>query len=55
MRGEGSLGLRHAVGEGELELRHEELLDVWPADIVGLLDLDHTENLDTMSKMGMNQ
>ena len=37
--------LGDTVGEGELELRDEELLDVGAADVVGLLDLDHTQDL----------
>lgn len=45
VRDEGRLGLGDAVGEGELELGLEELLDVRPADILRLLDLDDTEDL----------
>jgi hypothetical protein len=33
------------VGQRELEALDEELLDVWAADIVGLLDLNNLENL----------
>jgi len=32
--------------EGELEFGNEELLDVRPADVLGLLDLNYTENVD---------
>ena len=42
---EGRADLAHTVGERELELGHKELLDVGAADIVGLLDLNHAENL----------
>ena len=38
--------LRDAVGEGELELGNQQLLDVGTANVVGLLDLDDAENLD---------
>jgi hypothetical protein len=41
----GALRLGHTVGKGELELRCHELLDVWAADVLRLLDLNHTENL----------
>lgn len=34
-----------AVGQGELEVLGEELLDVRAADVVGLLDLDDLEDL----------
>ena len=40
----GSLG--NAVGKRELEVLGEELLDVWAADVLGLLDLDNLEDLD---------
>ena len=32
--------------ERELEVGGHQLLDVWPADVVRLLDLDHTQDLD---------
>ena len=49
VRDERRAALANAVREGELELRRKELLDVRPANIVGLLDLDDTEDLhDTM-------
>jgi len=32
--------------ERELEARDEQLLDVGPADVLRLLDLNHTENMD---------
>jgi len=35
------------VGERELEVLGYELLDVLPLDVLGLLDLDNTENLKT--------
>jgi hypothetical protein len=38
--------LRYTVGQRELELGHQELLDVGATNIVGLLDLNHTENVD---------
>ena len=41
----GSLG--YTVREREFEVLGEELLDVWALDIVGLLELDHFENLST--------
>ena len=34
-----------AVGEGELEALDENLLHVWAADVVGLLDLNNLEDL----------
>jgi hypothetical protein len=34
------------VRKRELEAGNEDLLDVRPADVLGLLDFDHTENLD---------
>jgi hypothetical protein len=34
------------VGQRELEVLGEELLDVWSADVVGLLNLNDLENLD---------
>jgi hypothetical protein len=37
------------VGKGELEALDEELLDVWAADIVGLLDLNNLEDLRRVS------
>lgn len=39
----GSLG--DAVRKRELEVLGEELLDVWAADVLGLLDLDNLEDL----------
>ena len=43
---EGALGADvDAVGEREAQLGDEELLDVRPADVLRLLDLDHAENL----------
>ena len=47
MRNEGRADLLDAVGEGELELGHQELLDVGAADILGLLNLNNTEDLFT--------
>jgi len=46
VRDEGGAHLLDAVREGELEAGLEELLDVGTADILGLLELDHTENVD---------
>jgi hypothetical protein len=34
------------VGQRELEVLGEELLHVWSAEVVGLLDLNNLENLD---------
>jgi len=34
------------VGQRELEVLGEELLDVWAAEVVGLLDLNNLKNLD---------
>ena len=45
MRNKGRADLGDTVGEGELELRDEELLDVWAADVITLLDLDDAEDL----------
>lgn len=42
----GRSALADAVGEREPEVGGEELLDVWAADVLVLLDLDHTENVD---------
>lgn len=33
------------MGEGELEALGEELLDVWAANVIGLLNLDNLEDL----------
>ena len=43
---EGRADLRDTVGKGELELGHQELLDVGTADVVPLLDLDNTKDLE---------
>ena len=45
VRDEGRADLLDAVGERELEVRREQLLDVWAADVGGLLDLDDAEDL----------
>lgn len=45
---EGRTELRNAVGKGELDVGSEELLDVGAADVLGLLDLDNTEDLMTV-------
>lgn len=34
-----------AVGQRELEVLGEELLDVWSAEVIGLLDLNDLEDL----------
>ncbi len=49
VRNEGRADLGDTVGEGELELRDQELLDVGAADVLGLLDLDNTEDLRVVS------
>jgi hypothetical protein len=36
------------VGQRELEVLGKKLLDVWSADVVGLLDLNDLENLNKM-------
>ena len=48
--GEDLLGglLGDTVGERELEVLCEELLDVWAADVIGLLNLDDLEDLYTV-------
>lgn len=43
-------GLGNTVGEGELEVLGEELLDVGAADVVGLLDLNNLEDLQKKGK-----
>lgn len=53
MEGAGPLGdkhllcraLRHAVRQRELQVLGDKLLDVWTADIGGLLELDDLEDL----------
>jgi hypothetical protein len=42
---EGAATFLHTVGEREMETRSKQLLDVWTADILGLLDLDDPEDL----------
>jgi len=37
--------LGHTMRKGELQVGGEDLLDVWAAEILGLLDLDDTEDL----------
>ena len=37
------------MGQRELEVLDEELLDVWAADIVGLLNLDNLEDLGSVN------
>jgi hypothetical protein len=39
------------VRQGELEALNEELLDVWAADVVGLLDLNNLQDLHTVSRV----
>lgn len=39
-------GLGDTVRQRELEVLGEELLDVWAANVVGLLDLDDLEDLN---------
>lgn len=34
-----------AVGQRELEVLGEELLDVWSAEVIGLLNLNNLEDL----------
>lgn len=38
--------LRATVGQGEAKLGSDELLDVWSADVLGLLNLGHLKNVD---------
>ena len=45
VRDEGRADFLDAVGKGELELGNQKLLDVGPANIVGLLNLDNTQDL----------
>ena len=47
MRDDGRADPRDTVGERELELGYKELLDVGAADILGLLNLNNTEDLFT--------
>ena len=47
VRDEGRADLANTVGERELELGDKELLDVGAADILGLLNLNNTEDLFT--------
>jgi len=42
---ENRAGLGDAVREREFEIGNEKLLDVWPSDVIRLLDLNHTKNL----------
>jgi len=42
-----------AVGQRELEVLDEELLDVWAADVIGLLNLNDLENLDVSETRSM--
>jgi len=42
---EGRTELGHTMRKGELQVGDEELLDVRAAEILGLLDLDDTEDL----------
>ena len=46
MRNKGRADLGDTVGEGELEVGNHELLDVRAADIIALLDLNNTEDLE---------
>ena len=48
VRDEGRADLLDAMGERELQVRREQLLDVRPADVGGLLDLDDAEDLVDM-------
>jgi hypothetical protein len=45
VRNEGALRLEDTVSQRELELGDKELLDVWAADVLGLLNLDNAEDL----------
>jgi hypothetical protein len=51
VRDEGRFCLPNPVGEGELELGNEELLDVRAANVIRLLELDDTENLQLSSQI----
>lgn len=44
--GECRAGLLDTVREREFQLWCQELFDVWSADILGLLNLHNTENVD---------
>jgi hypothetical protein len=44
----GGASFDNTVGQGELEIRGEELLDVRATHIRRLLDLDHTQDLEGM-------
>ena len=41
------------MGEGELNVRRKELLNVRTANIVCLLDLNHSENLPKSDQKGL--
>ena len=45
MGDEGRAGLGDPVRKGELEVRGKQLPDVGAADVIGLLNLNNTENL----------
>jgi hypothetical protein len=52
---EGGAGLNDAVWEREPELRLHKLFNVGPANVLALLDLDHTEDLRSYENIdGMN-
>ena len=44
--------LGDAVREREFEVRNEELLDVWPPDVIRLLNLNYTKNLNICNSNG---
>lgn len=50
-----SSSLGNAVRKGELEILGEELLDVWAADVLGLLDLDNLEDLFVCQCPGVSE
>ena len=43
------------MGEGELNVRRKELLNVRTANIVCLLDLNHSENLHKSDQKGLTK
>jgi hypothetical protein len=48
-----ALVLADAVGKRELEVLGEELLHVWAADVIGLLNLDDLKDLERLVRAGL--
>jgi len=46
MSDEGAATLLHTVWEREMEAWGKQLLDVWTADVLGLLDLNNSKDVD---------